>query len=210
MAERITHLTHIPGRKHTSTSSRRIVYPGTLQCFSSPPHCGGSSSLVILLATALVALRIASLSMGGGSSKAKEADTTTIQVVPNPKLSDCDGSDGGPVKHRERRGSLARVSDAASQALSRFSSKRKSVLEPETLARVRALKENLGGRRMYLNDFELHATVGIGTFGRVRMVKLKDPQPCPAPSRMLLTSFEIETSSFHCFAVHYCFRLPFC
>lgn len=60
---------------------------------------------------------------------------------------------------------------------------RSGVTPKKPSERLRSLVE---GKQLHLHDFDLRATVGTGTFGRVRIVKLKsDPKRTPFALKML-------------------------
>lgn len=122
--------------------------------------------------------------MGCASSKSSSVShsTTLVQAV-LPGETERDGrEDDAQIPMRatastasRRRSSIAQVTDAAVEILGLLTGKRRtSALDPDVLTRLRLLKESLCTRKMSIADFEVGCTVGIGTFGRVKMVWLKD------------------------------------
>ena len=64
-----------------------------------------------------------------------------------------------------------------------------NIHHPTSERRDTSLRSLVEGRKLKLSDFDLRATVGTGTFGRVRIVKLKsDPSRTPFALKMLKKS----------------------
>ena len=89
-------------------------------------------------------------------------------------LSGRTASGGSRASRLDSPGRRSSVLQEISGLIGRLGGKRRSILNPETVSRIRLLRETLGARKTTLNDFELYSTVGTGAFGRVRMVRVKE------------------------------------